>query len=270
MTKAHSYAPVALVASLLGVLLLSSIPARANVLDSASVTPACNDYTVSVAGHLGDCSPLSVNYSFTLTPSSGPAIGPITGTVPSGNITIGPGPAFNFTGSATTPYPGGPLTGSFNFSISGTATLIAPAGCGGNTVDISSTASLTCPVANACPLTQGFWKNHPNAWPVSSLTLGTVTYSKAQLITILQTPVQGDASLNLAHQLIAAMLNIGNGSNPSPISATITDANGDLGSGTIPQGVDTSSTLGQDMVGDANTLDSYNSGNLTSTCTGPS
>src|SRR5258708_5881573 len=111
-----------------------------------------------------------------------------------------------------------------------------------------------------CPLTQGFWKNHPDDWPVLSLTLGTVTYTEAQLITILKTPVAGDASLDLAHQLIAAMLNVDNGSNPAPISATITDANGDLGTGTIPDGIAPSSTLGADMVDDANTLDSYNSG----------
>jgi len=90
-----------------------------------------------------------------------------------------------------------------------------------------------------------------------------------QLITILNTPVNGDASLDLAHQLIAAMLNLANGSNPSPISSTISDANGDLGTGTIPEGIDPSSTLGADMTGDASTLDSFNEGNFTPSCTGP-
>src|SRR5437016_831768 len=68
--------------------------------------------------------------------------------------------------------------------------------------------------SNACPLGQGFWKNHPGAWPVSSLTLGSQTYVQAQLLTILTTPVRGDASLVLADQLIAAKLNIAHGSNP--------------------------------------------------------
>lgn len=257
-----SRAAVAFVASLLGVLAFSSVPASANVLDSASVTPTCSNYTVTVGGHLGNCPPLSVNYSFTLTPNSGPAIGPITGTVHSGNITIGPSPTFNFTGSATNPYPGGGLTGSFSFTLSGSATLIS---CGGtvtnNTVDISSTANLTCPPGTTPPLTWGFWKTHTSFWPVSTLTLGTVTYTKAQLINILGTPVGGDASINLAHQLIGAMLNLLNGSNPDSISATVSDANDDLGNGTIPQGVTARSTptLYQDMVGDANALDNYNS-----------
>jgi hypothetical protein len=117
-----------------------------------------------------------------------------------------------------------------------------------------------------CTLTQGFWKNHPDDWPVTSLTLGTVTYTEAQLITILKTPVAGDASLDLAHQLIAAMLNVANGSDPGPISATITDANGDIGSGTIPEGIAPSSPLGQDMVNDAAVLDAYNEGELTPIC----
>ena len=43
------------------------------------------------------------------------------------------------------------------------------------------------------PLTQGFWKNHPTAWgKVTTLTLGTVTYTKTQLETILEDPMQSD------------------------------------------------------------------------------
>jgi hypothetical protein len=57
-----------------------------------------------------------------------------------------------------------------------------------------------------CPLGQGFWKNHPDAWPVSCLTLGRQTYSQTELLRLLDTPVRGDASLILAHQLIAAKL----------------------------------------------------------------
>jgi len=70
----------------------------------------------------------------------------------------------------------------------------------------------------ACPLTQGFWKNHTAAWPVSSLTLGGRTYTETELVNLLNTPVRGDASLDLAHQLIATLLDIANGSNSAPIS----------------------------------------------------
>src|SRR5262245_44270594 len=43
-----------------------------------------------------------------------------------------------------------------------------------------------------CVFTQGYWKNHPDAWPVETLTLGTVTYTKDQLLSIFHTPVAGN------------------------------------------------------------------------------
>jgi hypothetical protein len=66
---------------------------------------------------------------------------------------------------------------------------------------------------NRCPLGQGFWKNHTGAWPVTSLTLGRQTYTQAELLALFDTPPRGDASVILAQQLIAAKLNIANGSN---------------------------------------------------------
>ena len=59
-----------------------------------------------------------------------------------------------------------------------------------------------------CTLTQGYWKNHPDDWPVGSLTIGGDVYTEAELLVLLDTPPRGDASLILAHQLIAAMLNV--------------------------------------------------------------
>jgi hypothetical protein len=62
---------------------------------------------------------------------------------------------------------------------------------------------------NGCAFfTQGYWKNHPDAWPLDTLTLGTVTYSKDQLLLILRRPVRGNGLVALAHQLIAAKLNV--------------------------------------------------------------
>jgi len=54
---------------------------------------------------------------------------------------------------------------------------------------------------------QGYWKNHPEKWPTQSLRLGSILYTKTQLINILKTPVHGDATYTLAYQLIAAKLN---------------------------------------------------------------
>src|SRR5579859_6044248 len=76
-----------------------------------------------------------------------------------------------------------------------------------------------------CTFTQGYWKNHPSAWPVTSLTIGGVSYTEAQLLTIFGDAPGGDASLILAHQLIAALLNVDNGAVPSAtVQQAINDA----------------------------------------------
>ena len=124
------------------------------------------------------------------------------------------------------------------------------------------------PSAIVCPLGQGYWKNNTAAWPVNSLILGSQTYNMTELLAILNTPSGGDASIILAKQLIAAKLNIANGSDPTPISSTIIHADSLLSmfSGKLPYHVKPSSAIGQMMVSDANTLDNYNNGLLTPGC----
>ncbi|HEY0735145.1 MAG TPA: hypothetical protein VGD69_09595, partial [Herpetosiphonaceae bacterium] len=78
------------------------------------------------------------------------------------------------------------------------------------------------PPGDNCTYTIGYWKTHPEDWPVQSLTLGGVTYTKAQLLNILNTPPRGDATYIVAHQLIAVKLNIASGADPSAIAATVT------------------------------------------------
>jgi hypothetical protein len=126
-------------------------------------------------------------------------------------------------------------------------------------------------VTTTCqPLTQGYWKNHTSVWAppkLTGLTLGTTFYTDTQLLTIFNTPPRGDASIILADQLIAALLNIQIiGTDPTPISATITDANTLLGAGPIPEHVASSSSLGQQMVSDANILNTFNNGLTTTAC----
>ncbi|NVB78110.1 MAG: DUF4215 domain-containing protein [Kofleriaceae bacterium] len=112
---------------------------------------------------------------------------------------------------------------------------------------------------DGCTLTQGYWKNHPDAWPVSSLTLGTHTYTQAELISILNTPVEGNALIQIAHQLIAAKLNIAAGASvDSATNAAIAAADALIGSLVCPPaGSDTLS--GHSDLTEA--LDDYNSGN---------
>ena len=125
------------------------------------------------------------------------------------------------------------------------------------------------PKAPACPLGQGFWKNHPEDWPVTTLIIGGTAYTEAQLATVLNTKTKGDAVLILTRQLIAAELNIANGSNGSSVTAVIADANSLLAGINLlaHKDVDTNTVLGQKMVADAAILESFNEGNLITNCT---
>jgi len=113
-------------------------------------------------------------------------------------------------------------------------------------------------IAN-CTFTQGYWKNHPSAWPVSSLTLGTVTYNQSELLNILGSPARGNGLLILAHQLIATKLNIAGGANPTSVAAAIAAADAMIGGLMIPPYG--SGHLDPATVNDtAQTLDEYNNG----------
>jgi hypothetical protein len=82
--------------------------------------------------------------------------------------------------------------------------------------DVTSSHDFSIPFTcdceeGGCHYTPGYWKNHAEAWPLMELTMGCVTYSQAQLLEILNTPVRGDATIILAYHLIAAKLNVANG-----------------------------------------------------------
>jgi hypothetical protein len=85
-----------------------------------------------------------------------------------------------------------------------------------------------------CVRGQGFWKNHPDQWPVTELQLGNVTYTQQQLLDILHEPVRGNGLLILAHQLIAAKLNIAAGADGSCIQQAIAEADALIGDLVIP------------------------------------
>jgi len=131
----------------------------------------------------------------------------------------------------------------------------------------SCSFNVTVTAGNKCPQAQGYWKNHPGLWRVSSLTLGTITYNKTQLLSILNNSTTGDASVILAKAEIGALLNLANGSNPIPICDTIADADAALDGCTVPCKVGPKTVLGQRMVSDGNRLDLYNLGKLTAGCT---
>jgi hypothetical protein len=125
--------------------------------------------------------------------------------------------------------------------------------------EVTNACRTNCPTGG-CTRTQGYWKNHEEAWPVSSLVLGTngQTYSKAQLLTILRSPVRGNGLISLAHQLIAAKLNAAAGAGCTAAAALISQADAKIGARVI--GFDSLPT--SETTGLVTGLDNYNNGNL--------
>jgi len=126
----------------------------------------------------------------------------------------------------------------------------------------SSTPSQTIFASTSVPeCTQGFWKTHPEAWPVgcTPMNLGTVSYTKTELLAIFNTPANGNGLISLAHQLIATKLNICNGSNPTNIAATVAAADAQIGGLVVPPSGSGFLTPGSTS-GNTNTLDDYNNG----------
>jgi hypothetical protein len=68
------------------------------------------------------------------------------------------------------------------------------------------------------PRTIGYWKTHPEVWPVTSMTICGNTLSQAELLSVLETPTRGDVTIIMAKQLIAAKLNVASG-NSCPLTS---------------------------------------------------
>ncbi len=126
--------------------------------------------------------------------------------------------------------------------------------------DVLMTLTFEC-CPTGCTYTQGYWKNHPEFWPVTTLALGSVTYTREQLVQILKEPVSGNGLISLAYQLIAAKLNILAEAPQAPVSAAISAADGLIGSLTVPPVG--SGYLQPSVTGSLNdTLNQYNNGVL--------
>ena len=120
-------------------------------------------------------------------------------------------------GDSGDPFPGGTLTPSSSYS--------------------STHYAHTKPIegGSQCVFTQGYWKNHPEAWPVTALKIGNIIYPQTQLLAIFNTPAAGNGLISLAHQLIAAKLNILSGAiPPAMIASAIAAADALIGSKIVP------------------------------------
>ncbi|MDH4036409.1 MAG: hypothetical protein OEX18_03110 [Candidatus Krumholzibacteria bacterium] len=171
---------------------------------------------------------------------------------PNASITIEIGDLFQETGVAGT-------VGELDYGTQYHFTAFATDGSGAAASGLSNTVSGSTTESTNCTYTQGFWKNHESAWPVMSLMLGSVNYSKAQLLSILGQSVQGNGLVSLAHQLIAVKLNIAAGADPTDASAAIAAADALIGGLIVPPVgggyIDPSQTSALTQ-----TLDDYNNG----------
>jgi hypothetical protein len=113
----------------------------------------------------------------------------------------------------------------------------------------------------ACVRGQGYWKNHPDQWPVTELQLGNVTYTQDELLSFLRQPVNGNGLVSLAHHLIAAKLNVANGADSSCIQQTIADADALIGDLVVPP-VGDGYLAPRDVEALKDILEDYNEGRL--------
>jgi hypothetical protein len=220
-----------------------------------AITPSCG-ITIAPPNMSAQCAAantgmVGVPYSSPITVTGGTA--PYTFTLASGSLPTG-----LTLNPATGVISGVPTTaGPFTFTVkvtdstSGVQAIATTSSCG---ITISSSL-------NICGLTWGYWKNHVSTWPVTSLVLGSQTYTQTELLNILGLPVAGDASINLAHQLIAAKFNVLNGTNQMTDGGAIAAADSLLStlSGKLPYNVPSASATGTQMVTIASQLDTFNS-----------
>jgi hypothetical protein len=124
---------------------------------------------------------------------------------------------------------------------------------------LSLTVTDATTTSTNCTYTWGYWRNHLELWPAGPYVLGTVVYTQAELVSIFDEPVAGNGLISLAHQLIAAKLNIAAGADPTAAAAAIAAADALIGSLVVPPvgsgylAPSSTSSLTQ-------TLDDYNNG----------
>lgn len=87
--------------------------------------------------------------------------------------------------------------------------------------------------STSCVLAANKWAAQ-RIWPVTSMKLGTVSYTEAQLRTILGSSVRGNGLVDLAKQLIAAKLNFAMGASAADFVSTIAAADAMIGSRVVP------------------------------------
>jgi hypothetical protein len=204
--------------------------------------------------------------SFTGTPSLNvfPGEAPSFRLGPNESITVEIGDLFDEDGVTTTAWRGtwdGELEYGTEYVFCAFANASPTVYQSGFTDNFEAT---TIPLGQNCTYTQGYWKNHPEAWPASCLpmTLGGNSYTQAQLLQIFNESVHGNGAISMSHQLIATKLNLCQGASPSAVSSCVTTADTKLttcGANKVPP-VGSCSLAPGGTASTTQCLDDFNSG----------
>jgi len=117
----------------------------------------------------------------------------------------------------------------------------------------------TKPVTSPGTGTPGYWKNHSEAWPVDSITIGGTVYTKAMALYWMGLP-DGDKTHTMFRALVSAKLNVLIGNESSCIASTISAADAWMSS--YPVGSNVRARTAAWSVGEPlyRELDAYNNG----------
>ena len=196
------------------------------------------------------------SYSLTLTPTSGDAIS-VEGIFPV------PYDSNTNTYDAT-------FTGNWGVTLCGTYTVSGSVTLTSDNYDpvigVFEPVTLVCECGDGPGTgTPGYWKNHPEAWPVEEITICSETYTKDEAIAIMMMPVKKDKTYTMFRVLVAAILNVAAGNESSCVVETIAAAEarmcsyGPVGSGVKAGGKNSSWREGEPLY---MMLDDYNNGLL--------
>ncbi|HEY2150688.1 MAG TPA: SdrD B-like domain-containing protein [Vicinamibacterales bacterium] len=123
--------------------------------------------------------------------------------------------------TGTSPSPIGPDHPDNIGTSNGAGFSVAPVPLGSNAANFGFVPTAAAQPGTGTP---GYWKNHPEAWPVGSIMVGNVTYTKAQAISLLGKTGK-DKTITMFQSLVSAMLSVMVGNDGSCISAAIMEGN---------------------------------------------
>ncbi len=157
------------------------------------------------------------------------------------------------------------------FTVTGELSLTPPQGSSCPPFDfVFAPIDLDCPCDYDSPGTgtPGYWKNHPEAWPVEAeyLEVGCVVYTQADAVALMWEAGGNDKLHTMFNALVAAKLNVLIGNDPTCIADTIDAADvwmcvyGPIGEAIVTAGGKASPWRSGEPLYE--TLDAYNNGLL--------